>query len=109
MKTRHGYLILSVLGIALPYAHLIPWLAAHGIDVPLFTHDLFANGVSGFFAVDVVVSALVVFWLVYTEGRRMGVRHLWAPVAAVLLVGVSFGLPLYLYQREVHLERTAVS
>jgi len=34
------------------------------------------------------------------EGRRAGVRHLWAPIAANLVVGVSLGLPLFLYLRE---------
>jgi len=31
-------------------------------------------------------------------------RSLWAPVAANLVVGVSLGLPLFLYLREVRLE-----
>ena len=105
MKTRHVYLALCVLGFVLPYSQLVPWVAAHGIDVRLLLRDLFANGASGFFALDVVVSALVVFFLVLTEGRRLGLRNLWLPVAAVLLVGVSLGLPLFLYQRQVHLDR----
>lgn len=37
------------------------------------------------------------------EGRRAGVRHLWAPIAANLAVGVSLGLPLFLYMREARL------
>jgi hypothetical protein len=32
-------------------------------------------------------------------------RRLWAPVAASLAVGVSLGLPLFLYLREVALDR----
>ena len=41
------------------------------------------------------------------EGRRARVRHLWAPVAATLAVGVSLGLPLFLYMRETEIERPA--
>jgi hypothetical protein len=33
--------------------------------------------------------------------------RLWAPVVASLLVGVSLGLPLFLYMREVQATRTA--
>jgi len=42
------------------------------------------------------------------EGKRIGLARRWLPIAASCLVGVSLGLPLFLYQRQVHLERTAV-
>jgi len=41
---------------------------------------------------------------VLVDGRRTGVRHRWAPIAANLAVGVSLGLPLYLFMRERRLE-----
>jgi hypothetical protein len=53
------------------------------------------------------VSSLVLWALVAIEGRRAGVKHLWAPIAASLVVGVSLGLPLFLYLRESSLERKA--
>jgi hypothetical protein len=56
--------------------------------------------VSGFFGWDVIVSSLVLWAFVFFEGRRVGVAGLWAPIAANLLVGVSLGLPLFLYMRE---------
>jgi len=34
------------------------------------------------------------------EGRRAKVPRLWMPVTATCLVGVSCGLPLFLYLRE---------
>ena len=105
MTTRRLYLVLCVLGVVLPYSQFVPWVADHGIDIPLLARELFANRASAFFALDVVVSALVVFCLVMIEGRRLGVRHLWLPIAALLLVGVSLGLPLFLYQRQAHLDR----
>jgi uncharacterized protein DUF2834 len=49
---------------------------------------------------------MLALWIfVATEVRRLGMRHLWAPVAATLAVGVSLGLPLFLYLREARLER----
>jgi hypothetical protein len=37
---------------------------------------------------------------VVQEGRRLGLRHLWAPIACSLTVGVSLALPLFLLMRE---------
>jgi uncharacterized protein DUF2834 len=105
MRARHFYLMLCVLGLALPNAAFWPWLAMHGIAPRQFVTDLFANGVSSFFGLDVVLSACVLVLFVETEGRRLGLRRRWLPIAAACLVGVSLGLPLFLYQRQVHLDR----
>lgn len=107
MTPRHLYLTLCVAGTVLPCWQLFPFLRDHGLDLPHFFQQLFANPVSGFFAMDVIVSSLVLWVLVYVEGRRAAVQHLWAPVAANLVVGVSLGLPLFLYLREARLERSA--
>jgi hypothetical protein len=37
---------------------------------------------------------------VAVEGTRVKARHLWAPIVANLAVGVSLGLPLFLFMRE---------
>ena len=34
------------------------------------------------------------------EGRRVRMSALWAPIAATGLIGVSCGLPLFLFMRE---------
>ena len=104
MTRKHVYLTLCVLGTALPYSAFIPWLLAHGPDVSLFVESLFANRISAFFGLDVIVSALVLWVFIGTEGKRKGVRHLWAPLLASLTVGVSLGLPLFLFMRESQLE-----
>jgi len=54
---------------------------------------------------DVIVSAVVLGVFVAVDGRRMSMKHLWLPSAATLVVGVSLGLPLFLYMREGRLER----
>ena len=107
MSPRWAYLLLCLLGTLLPYSQFVPWLLAHELDLSLFFRDLFANGISGFFGMDVFVSAAVLWTFVCLEGRRLGVRHLWAPIVASLVVGVSLGLPLFLYLRQVQLERAA--
>ena len=106
MKTRHFYLACSVLGLLLPYSVFLPWLLEHGLDLALFVRELFANRISAFFAVDVIVSAIVLIWFIQSEGKRLRVRLLWLPTVGTLLAGVSFGFPLFLFLRQVTLDRT---
>lgn len=108
MRPKSVYLVLCVAGTLLPYSQFIPFLREHGLDARLFVEQLFANRISSFFGMDVLVSSVVLWVFVYLEGRRAGVRHLWAPVAANLAVGVSLGLPLFLYMREARLEESGL-
>jgi hypothetical protein len=105
MSPRWAYLLLCLLGTLLPCSQFVPWLLAHGFDLPRFFGELFANRIGGFFGMDVFVSTAVLWTFVALEGRRLGVRHLWAPVLGSLAVGVSLGLPLFLYLRQARLER----
>jgi hypothetical protein len=105
MKIRHCYFALCVLGAILPYSQLVPWIAAHGLDYPLLVRELFSTRISAFFALDVIVSAIVLVIFVSSEGRRLDVSPLWLPVLATLLVGVSMGFPLFLYMRQRKLDR----
>ena len=106
MKARHFYLVCSVLGLVLPYSQFVPWLLEHGLNVALFFRELFPNRISAFFVMDVIVSAIVLIWFIQTEGKRLRVRLLWLPTIGTLIVGVSFGLPLFLFLRQMTLDRT---
>ena len=107
MRLRHLYLVLCLAGMVLPYWMLVPWLMEHGLDLPLLCHELFATRIGAFFGLDVIVSAIVLFIFVFTEGRRAAIPKLWLPVIATLLVGVSLGLPLFLYLRQLTLDAPA--
>ncbi|MFQ5723365.1 MAG: DUF2834 domain-containing protein [Terriglobia bacterium] len=106
MKPKSLYLVLCVAGAVFPYSQFLPFLQEHGLDFRLFFEQLFSNRIGGFFGLDVIVSSVVLWALVVIEGRRAGVKHLWAPIVATLTVGVSLGLPLFLYLREQRLERS---
>ena len=105
MKPKHLYAVLAVAGTVLPLWQFAPFIRQHGLNPPLFLDQLFGTAVSSFFAMDVIVSSLVLWSLVYVEGRRARVPRPWLPVLASLAVGVSLGLPLFLYLRESQLER----
>jgi hypothetical protein len=100
MKPKTLYLLFCFLGTILPYLFLAPFLREHGLDLRRIFDELFANRISSFFGVDVIVSTVCLWIFVYFEGRRSRVRHVWAPILGSLTVGVSLGLPLFLYLRE---------
>ncbi len=104
MKRKNIYLILCLIGIALPYWQFIPWVTANGLHMSLFIQQLFANRIGAFFGMDVLVSAVTLLVFARAETLRLGARARWITVLAVLTVGVSLGLPLFLYMRERNLE-----
>ena len=106
MKARHFYLVCCVLGLLLPYSQFVPWLLEHGLNVGLFFRELFANRISAFLAIDVIVSAIVLIWFIQIEGKRLRVPLLRLPMVGTLVVGVSFGFPLFLFLRQVTVDRT---
>jgi hypothetical protein len=106
MKPKHLYLALSLPGTLLPWSQFLPFVRAHGLDLPEFHRQLFANHVGAFFGMDVIISSVVLWVFIAIERRRSGVRHLWAPLVANFVVGVSLALPLFLYLRETRPDRT---
>ena len=104
MKPKTLYLILCIAGVLFPYWQFVPWLVQHGINLPLFVRELFATRIGAFFGMDVIVSAVVLLVFARIEGARIAIRGKWLVLAAVLAVGVSLGLPLFLYLRERGLE-----
>lgn len=55
---------------------------------------------STFFALDVIVSVVVLWVFIALEPQKRPVPHTWAPIAASRAIGVSAGFPLFLYLRE---------
>lgn len=104
MNREKLFLFLCFLGAVLPFSQFLPWVVENGFDMPLFFQELFSTRIAGFFGMDVIVSAVVLFVFIISEGKRLKIPNLWLPVIATLSVGVSLGLPLFLYMREKLLE-----
>lgn len=94
------YLTAAIFGTVFPLSQFIPFLAVHGLNVTIFFQQLFQNPVSGFFGMDVIVSSLVLWLFVFSEGRRLRMSNLWLYVVCNMAVGVSLALPLFLLFRE---------
>ncbi|MCR9091544.1 MAG: DUF2834 domain-containing protein [Algiphilus sp.] len=98
MKPFYG--VMCVLGVVLPWGAFAPWLIQHGIDLGLLWQTMRDSPVAAFAWLDVIVSALVLIAFIVVEGRRRQMRRLYLPVLATCGVGVSLGLPLFLWMRE---------
>ena len=65
--------------------------------------DVVANGSATFSLIDLLAVALVGLVFMIAEGRRLGMRFLWAYVVVTYLVAISVALPAFLIARQVHL------
>jgi hypothetical protein len=101
---KNIYLILAILGLLLPYWFFFKFLNANGLNVSLLMQQLFANDISTFFAVDLILST-VVFWIfMVSEAINWQMKNWWLYILASLVAGLSFALPLFLFFRARKLE-----
>lgn len=99
------FLGLSFLGAVLPYSLLGQFLLANGLNFTELKTQAMVNPVSGFLAVAWLISGLVTLVFIWNEGRKIKMKGLWLPLIATLAAGVSCGLPLFLYLRDLNLSR----
>jgi hypothetical protein len=98
------YFIAMIIGAAAPLYLFGQHFAARGFGISEFVAAAFPNPAASGLVADLILSAilgLIVFW---REARALEVRGFWAVVIGTLLIGFSFGLPLYLYLRESRFE-----
>ena len=100
MLMKLFYLAMTVLGLLLPFSQFVPWLFEFGLDLPLLLSEASATPISAVAWLDVLVTAMVVIGFIIGDCLRRSLSVLWLPILGTLLVGPSFGLPLYLYLRE---------
>jgi hypothetical protein len=104
MRRRHLYLLLAAVGLVGPYGFFVSFLTTHGLDGKEFLSELFGTRISTFFAVDLILSCVVFLVYLRQETARYSIQHRWLYVLALVTVGLSFALPLFLYARERRLE-----
>ncbi|WP_409347315.1 DUF2834 domain-containing protein [Paenibacillus sp. MBLB4367] len=101
------YLLLGVVGTVFPYYFLIQFLSEHGLQLNLFVDFLFANAISTFFTVDFFISCIVFVLFMFNESRKYNMRkEKWICLAALLTVGLSLALPLFLFFRHSYVNKS---
>ena len=108
MKPRHLDVVFCLLGLVLPYSQFIPWIIEqHALNISIFMQDLFANRIAAFFALDVIVSAIVLLSFIQSEGGRLRMRFLWLPMFGTVGFAQSAAFSLFAATRtrsESHLD-----
>ncbi len=102
------YLLLGIAGSIAPWFFLLQDPQAL-IDPAIFFQRAFANNIAATEGVDLLISAIAFFCLVWIELKRLGSSRQWV----LLYIGLTFGiglscsLPFFLYRREQILEQHA--
>ena len=97
---KNFYLVMCFLGVVLPYYQLIAWIPENGFDLNGMANELFQSRIGMFGWADLTLSAIVLVAFILYDRIRAGVRYFYIPLLATLFIGLSLGLPLYLYMRE---------
>lgn len=97
---KNIYLLLTLVGTLLPLSQFFGFLSEYGLDFESFFTLLFSNGVSAFFALDVIVSAVVLIIFIFQEAKKRHIPYYWVCYIALFSAGVSAALPLFLYLKE---------
>ncbi|MDX1737336.1 MAG: DUF2834 domain-containing protein, partial [Alphaproteobacteria bacterium] len=76
------------------------FVALNGIDVVLFVSQLFANEAASGFSADILLTVVVFVVWSFKDSKENDLKNWWVVPIAVLTVGLSLAVPLYLYIRE---------
>jgi hypothetical protein len=104
---RIVFLLLAVWGTLHPMYYFITWFNENGYDIMAMVDAWHANAASSGLVWDLTVAAATLtIWVIYeaiTHRRALGLLA----IPATFCIGVSCGLPLYLYLRGSFARRTA--
>lgn len=99
LRLRHLWLALALWGALHPMVHLVTWLSGNGWSLTGMVAAWHGNAATTGLTWDLLIAATVLTLWILTE---VAVRRNWTALLAIpatLLIGVSCGLPLYLWFR----------
>ncbi|MFM2433879.1 MAG: hypothetical protein RI974_619, partial [Actinomycetota bacterium] len=67
--------------------------------------DGFTSNVDWVYSLDLLIGGIAGMTLIVIEGRRLGMKHLWAYIALGFVTAFAFVFPLFLGMRELRLRR----
>ncbi len=97
MNLKTTYLLLAILGAAIPLAFFASFGAEQGVSILSFAQALFANGATAGFTADLLLSSFV-FWIYMFSNQEQGPKP-WLFIAMNLFIGLSLALPAYLWAK----------
>lgn len=98
--TERLLLVLTVIGLVVPNLCVGLFLADEGLDLGSYFSLWFASIPSTQLVLDLAIVALAFLVWATAEARRVSIPRWWLCIPATFLVGLCFGLPLFLWMRE---------
>ncbi|MEB8388603.1 DUF2834 domain-containing protein [Rhodobacteraceae bacterium KMM 6894] len=96
---RYVYLALAVWGIIHPMSYFLVWFAENGPDLWGMVDAWHVNAATSGLVWDLTIAAVALtIWVVHEAWQQRDWMRLMA-IPATFCIGVSCGLPLYLYLR----------
>jgi hypothetical protein len=96
---RNVFLVLAVWGTIHPMYYFVSWFQAEGWDIMAMVDAWHANAASSGLVWDLTIAAVTLtIWVIYEAFAHRNWLSLLA-IPATFCIGVSCGLPLYLYLR----------
>ena len=102
--TKIIYLILAIIGIILPMTQFIPATIAGEFSLDGLFKDMTQNKILTGVSLDFFIAAATAIVFIIIEGRKRKLSLVWVAIVGTFLIGLSFGLPFFLYLRERSLE-----
>ncbi|GAA1725514.1 DUF2834 domain-containing protein [Microcella frigidaquae] len=100
------FLILAIAGLIGTWTYNVIAI----IERTDFFGDWFGSGPAvSSLTMDLLIMAVAGCAFIVIEGRRLGMRHLWAYIVFSGLTAIAFTFPLFLANRERELQRRAAS
>lgn len=101
------YLLLVIIGSVAPWIFILYFFMQNAFSIELLIQKGFDNYAAAAFSTDLLISALVFLCFSFFELKRLGLSRsrLIVYIAATFGIGLSCGLPLFLYFREGVLEK----
>ena len=106
MKLKHLYLILSISGICYTwYYNILFFQNAENPSFINFFRDAQLNYASKSISADLSVVVITFFVFYSYESLRLKIKYWWLLIPLTFLVAIAFTFPLFLYMREITLEK----
>ncbi|MEP5728454.1 MAG: DUF2834 domain-containing protein [Sulfitobacter sp.] len=98
-RLRMVFLILAIWGAVHPMYYFVSWFNENGFDIGAMVEAWHVNAAASGLVWDLTIAALTLtVWII----AEVGVRRNWLALIAIpatFCIGVSCGLPLYLFLR----------
>lgn len=96
---KRVFLALAIWGAVHPMIYFMAWFQANGFDLPGMIDAWYVNDATTAVTWDLTISAIALtVWVLFETTKTRDWARLWA-IPATFCIGVSCGLPLYLYLR----------